>query len=40
MQWELVYQSNQLELASKLFAQMTVAEDFEDFLTVPGYKYL
>jgi malate synthase len=37
---EKVYQSGKFDLASELFAQMTVSETFEDFLTVPGYQYL
>jgi malate synthase len=34
------YASSKFRLASELFAQMTVSQQFEDFLTLPGYNYL
>ncbi|MFC5648234.1 malate synthase A [Paenibacillus solisilvae] len=37
---EEAYIDGQYATASALFAQMSLAETFEDFLTVPGYRYL
>lgn len=37
---EQVNPSGKFALAGDLFARMTVSERFEDFLTVPGYRYL
>ena len=37
---DAAYEAGKFELASRLFADMTVADEFEDFLTVPGYRYL
>lgn len=34
------YTNGKFDTASQLFADMTVAEEFEDFLTVPGYRFL
>ncbi|MGZ4106908.1 MAG: malate synthase A [Tumebacillaceae bacterium] len=34
------YNAGKYDLASNLFSNMTIADEFEDFLTVPGYKYL
>jgi malate synthase len=34
------YYAGKYDVASELFAQMTIADEFEDFLTIPGYKYL
>jgi malate synthase len=32
--------NSKFDIASRLFAEMTVAEQFEEFLTVPGYRLL
>lgn len=34
------YSKRKFELASELFSQMTVAKQFEEFLTIRGYDYL
>jgi malate synthase len=34
------YDGGKFDTAAALFEAMTVAEQFEDFLTVPGYRYL
>jgi malate synthase len=34
------YKVSKFNLASELFSQMTIADEFEDFLTIPGYQYL
>ena len=35
-----VYEGGKFELAIQLFTTMTLAPEFEEFLTVPGYEYL
>ncbi|MBW7461624.1 malate synthase A, partial [Paenibacillus sepulcri] len=37
---ESAYESGKFDVASRLFAEMSEAEDFEEFLTLPGYRYL
>ena len=32
--------SNKLQLATSLFDELVVSEDFEEFLTLPAYKYI
>lgn len=34
------YQQGEFDTASRLFAEMTTKDDFEDFLTLPGYEFL
>lgn len=37
---EDAYHNGKFEVASRLFADMTLANHFEDFLTIPGYRFL
>ena len=37
---EARYSNGKFELASRLFAQITLADDFVEFLTLPGYEFI
>lgn len=37
---ESEYANGQFELASRLFSEITLSDEFVDFLTLPGYDYL
>jgi len=34
------YETSKLQAAGELFLQLVTEDEFEDFLTVPGYRYL
>jgi len=34
------YETSRLQVAGELFLQLVTEDEFEDFLTVPGYRYL